>query len=112
MRRTLEERKALLARLPWVTRLSPSAPERRCEAIKWGKISLRDARSGYTPEKAKCKRRGWYRFTALKPRGAYPPIPGTSGVYCFDHLAMQISHHQKEHERLVRWLEQNAPDWL
>lgn len=108
--RTLAERKALVTRLPWVTAL-PSTTEHRCEGIKWGKMSLRDARSDAVPERAHCKRRGWYRFRALKPRGNYPPPEATSGVYCYDHLVMQISDHEKEHERLLRWLERNEPDF-
>lgn len=117
MRRTLEERKALLARLPWVTLLPSSAAEHRCEGIKWSTVALRDvyARGGKPArgiqDRSRCKRRGWFRFRALKPRGAYPPMPGTSGIYCYDHVAKQISDHQKEHERFVRWLEKNAPDW-
>lgn len=115
--RTLTERKALLARLPWVTRLPSSSPEHRCEGIKWSHLSLTAMRAwrrdeAPLPERAHCKRRGWYRFIALKPRGKYPPHPATSGVYCYDHLAMQIGDHEKEHARLLAWLEQNAPDWL
>ena len=112
--RTLKERKDLLARLPWVTRLSPSAPEHRCEGIKWGKVAVSDLYPrGDKPargiqERAHCKRRGWFRFRALKARGNYPPIPGKSGVYCYDHLCMQIGDHEKERARFDRWLEQNG----
>lgn len=111
--RTLAERKALVARLPWVKVLLSSAPEVRCEGIKWGTVALSDlyARGGKPArgiqERSRCKRRGWYRFQALKARGAYPPMPGTSGVYCFDHLCMQIMDHEKERRRFDRWLEQN-----
>jgi len=114
----LKERKDLLARLPWVTRLPSSMPEHRCDGIKWGKAAMRDIHSrGGKPargiqERAKCKRRGWFRFTALKPHGNYPPMPGKSGFYCYDHLAMQIQGHPKEHERFRRWLEQNEPGGL
>lgn len=112
--RTLEERKALMIRLPWVGLLP--APQ-RCDGIKWSQLSIKAMRAWHRgeadlPDKARCKRNGWYKFRALKPRGAYPPPEATSGVYCYDHLAMQISDHPKEHERLRRWLEQNAPDWL
>lgn len=116
--KTLEERKALLARLPWVTRLPSSAAEHRCEGIKWSHMSLAAGRAYHRegrselPERARCKRRGWYRFRALKPRGKYPPVEATSGVYCYDHVAIQIGDHEKEHARLTRWLEQNEPSWL
>jgi hypothetical protein len=116
--RSLAERKALVARLPWVKVLPSSAPETRCEGIKWGKVALRDiyARGGQPArgiqEKAKCKRRGWYRFTALRSRGAAGQGTATSGVYCYDHLTMQIGDHEREHDRLRRWLEQNEPSWL
>lgn len=116
MRRTLEERKALLARLPWVA--LQAAPTPRCDGIKWSKMSLRDSRTYHReglealPDRARCRRQGWYGLRALKPRGSYPPPEATSGVYCFDHLCMQISDHPKEHDRLRRWLEQNEPSWL
>lgn len=111
MSRTLEERKALLSRLPWVTRLPSSAPEHRCEGIKWSHMSLTAGRAyrreglSAVPKRARCKRRGWFRFTALKNQG-------TSGVYCYDHVAIQISDNDREHARLTRWLEQNASNWL
>lgn len=116
--RTLAERKALVARLPWVSVLQSSAPETRCEGIKWSTVALSDlyARGGRPArgiqERSRCKRRGWFRFTALKPRGKYPPLPATSGVYCYDHLCMQIGDHEKERDRLDRWLAKSAPDWL
>lgn len=109
--RTLAERKALFARLPWVRLLPEGGVEHRCEGIKWSHMSLKAGRTYYreglasVPERARCKRRGWYRFRALKNQG-------TSGVYCYDHLTMQIGDHDREHARLRRWLEQNAPEWL
>jgi hypothetical protein len=104
--------------LPWVKVLPSSAAEHRCEGIKWSKASLRDGRAyrqeglSALPERAKCKRRGWFRFTALTARGAIGQGTAKSGVYCYDHLAMLISYHDREHDRLRHWLEQNAPDWL
>lgn len=117
MRRTLEERKALLVRLPWVKTLPSSAAEHRCEGVKWSSMTHKAMQAYHReglpglPERARCKRRGWYRFTALKPRGSYPPPEATSGVYCYDHLCMQIGDHEKERERLDRWLVKNSPEW-
>lgn len=114
--RTLAERKALVARLPWVKRLT--TPQERCDGIKWGKVALGDlyARGGKPArgiqERARCKRRGWYRFKALKRSTRFPAPEADSGVYCYDHLTMQIGDHPREHARLRRWLEQNEPSWL
>lgn len=76
---TLEERKAIVARISWVTRM---ATPRRC-----------DGKGG------SCKRKGYWKFRALKKSWA------KDGVYCWTHLIYYgIYGDMDEEERTLKWL--------
>lgn len=105
---TLAERKRQAARLPWVTLLK--RPTERCDGIKWGSVALKDLypRGGKPArgiqEKSKCQHRGWWRFNALKSDNRIG-LAGTSGVYCWTHLTMQLGDHEAERARYTKWLD-------
>lgn len=110
-RLSLEERKNLLASVPWVTRLK--TPTERCDGIKWSTVSLRDLYAwgpkNQNPPRgiqdhSRCQRQGWFKFKALKRSWA------RSGTYCYEHAAKEIQDHYEEHKRFLRWQEKHRPE--
>ena len=108
MRLTLEQRKNLLAELPWVKRLKE--PVETCDGVKWSTVALRDLYSmGNQPargiqDRSRCTRRGTFRFKALKRSWA------RDGVYCYLHAWKEIHDHPEESERADRWMRKNHPE--
>lgn len=103
----------LLKHVPWVKVLKEEVP---CEGIKWGTVALKDlydhgpdqsrtARG--IQDKSRCKKKARWHYRALKPRGDHRDWGiGTSGNYCWHHLAQQIQH-DKELRRFNTWANRN-----
>lgn len=100
-----------LEMLPRVRRLEK--PKERCDGIKWNTVALKDIHNhgpnrSESPrgiqERSRCKRKGWWKFKALKPsKKPYGPFPATSGVYCTTHLIMQVMDHEAERRAATKF---------
>lgn len=113
---SLEDRKAIMARVPWVTRRSLLVP---CDGIKWGTVALRDLynwgpNSKNPPrgiqERSRCKVRAEWYFVALDwfrtPNGW-----AKNGNLCWSHLIAMTYYSYEEDERMNAWLRENGfPD--
>ena len=106
---TEDAKKNALA-LPWVKPVKGDVP---CDGVKWGSVALRDLfeMHGNPPrgiqDRARCKRKAKYVFRATKRLRAWD-YPATSGSYCGQHLAMQLSDHQAEKRRADAFFDKNG----
>lgn len=98
---TREERKAILASIPWVDRLEKPKP---CEGYRWSSMPLKAiyTMGGKPPvgkEKWRCKKLAHWRFRAKRNSWA------KTGNYCWSHLFSSGLHHdQIESDRLDEWM--------
>src|SRR5690242_7318522 len=85
--------------IPWVRELERPIP---CEGIKWSKVALKHLHSmggrpaEGIPDKARCKLRAHYRYTAQRGRDRY----GVTGNYCLAHVEQQLTN---EWDRYDAW---------
>lgn len=103
----------LVERMPWVRKLSKPQP---CQGIRWSQVpgkairpwgpGRRNAPTGIEPYR--CKKLGWWKFTALrKSRAAWPEPSAESGVYCWSHLFSAGLHgSMREDARTMKWLDE------
>jgi hypothetical protein len=100
-------RQAFLYSLPYVQRV-PTLKLQRCEGIKWGDVHLKHLYAHGPranplppegiPEHAKCKKKGFWKFKALKNSH------GRDGVYCLVHLYTEgITVDELERERTEKY---------
>jgi hypothetical protein len=100
------ERDARIAEIPWVKRYT--GKDKKCEGIKWGNVALKhlytfgDKPAEGIPDKARCKLRAKWHFTALRAR-KHEGFSATTGDYCIHHLFSIIYSYQREYERYVKW---------
>jgi hypothetical protein len=94
------ETRARLLTIPWVRELAGTLPP--CEGVKWSKVSLKHLYSmgGRPPEglpdRARCKRRAHYRYTASGRADSH----ATTGNYCHSHVGQQL---YAEWDRYDEW---------
>jgi hypothetical protein len=99
-----QEYDAWIATIPWVHPVTGDVP---CMGIKQGQVGVKHLRSvgGRPPEgipdRARCKRRAKWHFTALISSES------TTGSYCRTHLGSQIDDQGKESARFRKWYEKN-----
>lgn len=109
--RSAEERRKrdeLIEAIPWVSRVTEDKP---CQGIKWGRVALKHLYpmggrpAEGIPDRARCKWRAKWHFTALTVAEVVDPYPGlaTTGDYCIHHLFTQIYDYRPEYERYRRW---------
>jgi hypothetical protein len=110
---TRGERQAFMAGLPWATKLAK--PKEHCEGIKWNTVAMKDicasgSRDRQLPprglqDRSRCKNKGWWRFRALRLRGAWAHS-AKSGTYCWAHLVQQTCGTPEEEARFIKaWKE-------
>lgn len=93
----------LAARLPWVTRL----PETQdCDGYRWSQMPLAALDSSATMDRYRCRNRARWKFTAL----ADAPFPARDGIYCWQHLRVQLQVNPAEGERTYRGLQRLQAD--
>ena len=104
--KSLEERKALVARIPWVKKLREPVA---CDGIKWSTVALRDLYGTRTTEargiqdRSRCKKRASWHFRPLKRSDA------REGNYCWSHLIYQgLFCDQDEMDRTDKWFARHA----
>ena len=112
---TKKERMVFVTGLPWVTKLK--VPIDRCEGIRWSTVAMKDIypsgpRADQVPargfqDRSLCKNKGWYKFKALRPRGAFA-YEAKSGTYCWSHLMTQIYSTPQEESRFNKSLESRS----
>jgi hypothetical protein len=109
-KKTLAQRKALVASIPWVTMLKTKRP---CDGVRWSHVPMK-AISWWGPKRCnppigldsyRCKKQGYLKFRALKNSYA------KDGVYCWDHLLSSgLYHGMDEESRFKRWYTKNHPE--
>lgn len=99
----------LIAEIPWVKRYT--GKPKLCQGIKWKHVALKHL---YTlggkpaegiPDKARCKFRAKWHFTALRP--LKHDMNARTGDYCVHHLFSEIYSYQREFERYMKWRKAN-----
>lgn len=90
------DRQAVVAALPWVTRLKKSPG--RCEGYRYGHMPLKARSAGMEPYR--CKNAAWWRFRSLQRSWA------GDGDYCWAHLfSCGLHGDQAEMDRTQRGVE-------
>ena len=87
--------RALVALLPWVTRLGR---HQGCDAYRWRSMPFKVLRNPVAREEWKCKKPARWKFEAL-PEGT---LRAESGVYCWAHLGQQLGC-LNEQNRIKAW---------
>lgn len=87
----------LVARLPWVTRLSRA---QACDGYRWSHMPLAALDSSASIARFRCKARARWKFTALPDTLLAAP----SGTYCWQHLLVMLWHNPDEEDRTIRAL--------
>lgn len=100
-----KQKDELIAQIPWVRLYK--GKQKGCEGIKWKHVALKHLYSmgGREPEgipdKARCKFRAKWHYTAPRPRKYQ--MTGRTGDYCIHHLFSIIYSYQPDYDRYRKW---------
>lgn len=93
----MSRRTDLIAQLPWVTRLEVTQP---CDGVRWSHMTGKAMRNPELFDRYRCKMRARWQFTALHSTG----LDAGDGVFCWQHLLVQLRSSPAETERAEREL--------
>lgn len=102
----MSSRTDLIARLPWVTRLEQTQD---CDGYRWSHMPGKALRDRALFDRYRCKARARWMFRGLRGTG----LDADDGVFCWQHLLVQLRSSPAETERAERELgrlsEQGTP---
>jgi hypothetical protein len=86
----------LVARLPYVTRL---AGTQYCDGYRWSRMTIQDLDDPTWMDTWKCHNHARWQFEALPLRKRVAYAQAGSGVYCWQHLLIQLQLNADEEAR-------------